>query len=125
MKYSILIILVLALSSCWNRETTISQFNLSNGDVIKLIVYKDRPLGATFKSSLYVKRIFKDGNSVLMGQIQGFTRGYRPNFMQMNDSLLKIRLTDTLIFKGEFVDFIANLNRHIEPNEVPPYIERQ
>jgi len=79
--------------------------------------------GATAPDVIWVRRIVKNKQQYI-GKIKwSGTEWYKTDIEQVNDTLIKIRITDTLNWKGRFREFIISINNRIEPNDGSMYAD--
>ena len=77
--------------------------------------------GATDRDVIWIQKTLNNQKSYI-GRIKGDDR-YKFKIWQENDSIIKIRLTDTLNISGKFRDFKINLNNRIYPNDGSMYAD--
>ncbi len=93
---------------------------LKDGSIITLY-YLGR--GATAQDVIWVTKSSKNKKKYI-GKFKWFDdKSSKINIWQINDTLIKIRLTDTTIWKGVFTDFTINLNNKIETNDGSLYAD--
>ncbi len=102
-----------------NDFTVIRQTTLKNNVQIKLLY---RGGGATAPDVIWVQKTFRNQKSYI-GKIKWSSNSDESNIWQVNDSIIRVRLTDTLFFKGQFRDFTLNLNDAIYPNDGSAFAE--
>ena len=100
MKVAMLFFILLWFVSCFTmdaEEKTMGKSKLKNGDIIELV---NRGVGATAPDIIWVYKTNIHGEKFIVGKIVGIGSDYKVDFNQLNDSLLKVILTDTSVFKG-------------------------
>jgi hypothetical protein len=80
-------------------------------------------LGATIPDVTWIRKVLKNGDSYFIGKIKAVFAGDKVTISQLSNTIIKIRFTDTTIWKGQFRDFTINLNKRIELNDDSPYSE--
>ena len=115
MRYFVPLIAAFIFSSCSDTDdfTLVGQATINDNDHIELLY---RGGGATAPDIIWVQKTSNNQKNFI-GKIKWFQGGYESKIWQINDSIIKVRLTDTLIFKGKFRDFTLNLNNRILPND--------
>ena len=92
-------------------EKLMGQFKLKDGSVINLF---DAGTGATSPDVIWIDKIDGKGEKVSVDSINRTGRIYEVSFEQINDTLLNITLTDTVVLKGEKIERVVNLKNRIE-----------
>lgn len=123
MKKFVLLLVFFILYGCNEKKITMIHYQLKNGDGIELEYSIGSALGATTPDVTWIKKIKKNGDGYLVGKIKAVFDHDRINIFQINDTIIKIRFTDTTMWKGQFRDYIVNINKRIELNDNSSYIE--
>jgi|GEM_PF-5745673 len=115
MKFISVIIFVLFISCSPSfYQKTLTEYKLKNGNLIKLIYYKDVPFGATASYPIMVKYI-KNGQTFIVDQLDMDYRD-KVDITELNDTLINCRFNSTF-FEERYKDFIVNLNKRIETKD--------
>ncbi len=104
------------LTGCFTmdaEDTAMGKFKLKNGDLLEVV---NRGVGATAPDVIWIFKTDTLGNKVIVGKLVGLGSYYAAEFKQLNDTLLKMELTDTSVFKGSVRVDTINLNNKIIPN---------
>lgn len=92
-----------------NSSTIIAKDTLKNNTVIELEMHGG---GATALDVIWVKKSTNTEEHYI-GKIDWYLNGFDSKISPVNDSLINVRLTDTVTWKGQFRDFIFNLNKKV------------
>jgi len=65
--------------------------------------------GATTKGHTEVRKTFNSGSDIVK-RIDGDYNGYKAEIFRVNDTLFRIKFTDTSVFKGMSKSFIFSIN---------------
>ncbi len=119
--YALLLIACEFLTSCFfmRDERTLITKSLSNGERIEVYYVG---YGATTSDVIWIAKINNNKRNIV-GKIKDFDFTFKINLNQINDSIIRLRFTDTTNFTGIYNDFFINLNNRIEPNDGSPYNE--
>ncbi len=90
---------------CIERKT-MGKFTLRSGDMIELDHYDG---GATAPMGIRVKK----NGSILIEDWEKFSSIYKVSFQQINDTLVKVTLTDTMAFEGQSIIKMVNVNHQV------------
>ncbi len=93
------------------KEILMGQFKLKDGNVINLV---DAGTGATSPDIIWINKINEKGELVTVDSINCAGRIYKVSFEQINDTLLNITLTDTVVLKGNKIGRVINLKNKIK-----------
>ena len=99
--------------------TKVGEQSLKDKSIIELCM---RGGGATDIDVIWVRKT-TGTNQKFIGRIKWYLNGFDTKIWQVNDSLIKVRLTDTINWKGTFRDFTLNLNNKVEPNDGSMYAD--
>lgn len=123
MKCILFFFLTLLFSSCFllNNEKFMLKKVLGNGIAIELDYSGG---GATAPDIIWVKKITKDGQKTIVGQIKDFTDSDKVDIKEIDSNYiaLKFLVTD---FQDHPVVFTINLNNKIERNAGYPFNQPQ
>ena len=114
-KKTIYLLLILFFTQCSlsfeKEEKLMGKYKLKDGSIIELryIGY-----GATTENVIQVNKKNPKGNSsVMVERLKGFDYKYEVEFNQISDTLLKVTLIDTAVFKGNRTDLMIDLNKRV------------
>jgi hypothetical protein len=128
LKYLIYSILLLfSIGNCGQgteKEITMIHYQLINGEAIEVEYITRNDLGATTPNVMWIKRLSPNNKIKLVGKIQTIFDQDSVSIYQLNDSLIKLRFTDTAVAKGKSKDFIININKSVEPNDGSSYLQQ-
>lgn len=92
------------------KETLLAEYRLQNGQTIRAYLIGT---GATTKDRVQLRRT--DFNQeIILKEVQGYANNDKTEIIKINDTLFKIRFTDTLYFKGSIKEEVFTLNERIE-----------
>jgi len=112
-----LIYFCFCLGGCFTMDVVqkkMGEYKLKNGDLVELV---NKGVGATAPNITWVFKTDGFGEKVVVTKIIGPSDNYLVTFNQLNDTLLKIMLTDTSFFIGDTIPQIINLKGRIKINE--------
>jgi len=72
--------------------------------------------GATADDIIWIRKI-SENKKKYIGRIKWVGSNDKINIDEINDTIINIRITDTIIYKGKFREFKVNTNNKIEPND--------
>jgi hypothetical protein len=102
--------LITSCSISGSDSKIIGKDTLKNNTVIQLEM---RGGGATAPDVIWVKKV-TDTEENYVGKIKWYLNGFESKISQVNDSIIKVRLTDTVtIWKGQLRDFTISLNNRV------------
>jgi len=125
MKILIYLIISLVFYSCIparfeDNLEKIATKNLNDSTVVELLYGGG---GATDIDVIWVAKIVKNKQHFI-GKIKWpGTDWYKADISQISDSLIKIRFTDTLHWKGTITEFKINTQNTIKPNDGSMYAD--
>jgi hypothetical protein len=115
MRYFVPLVAAFICWSCSDADdfTLVGQATIKDNEHIELLY---RGGGATAPDIIWVQKT-SNNQKTFIGKIKWYQDSYESKIWQVNDSIIKVRLTDTSTFKGQFRDFTLNLNNRIYPND--------
>lgn len=120
MKYIILLTIIFFTWGCHifsKTETLMGKYFLSDGTVIEVIFVG---YGSTSPNVIWVTKL-KDDRRIAIGEIEGPDFRKKVNVFQTDNKHIKVRLTDTMLFKGQYNDYQINLDTIIDRNHGSPF----
>ena len=121
--YSLITLFIILFTGCLDlgssEETLIGKQVIKDGSVIELY---GRGGGATAADIIWVKRTPYNKDEYI-GKIKWSLFEAKKEIWQTNDSIIKIKLTDTSIFKGNFRVYTINIHNKVRPNDGSMYAD--
>jgi hypothetical protein len=115
MKKITLILTSLYFTGCFTmferEETLMAQLMLKNNSLINVI---DAGTGATSPDIIWIEKINENGKKISIDSIQHSGHLYKASVEQINDTMINITLTDTVLFIGKKISKLVNLNNKLE-----------
>jgi hypothetical protein len=124
MKRFIYITFIWMISGCFllNNEQFMAKKVLSTGITIELYYSGG---GATAPDIIWVKKITKDGQKTLIGQINAFTNSDKVDIKEVDSSHISLNFVNEKDFQGHSIVFVIDLNSKIERNAGYPFNQPQ
>jgi len=123
MKYSLVTVFVIFFSGCLDlgksEDILIGKQLIKDGSVIELYAGGG---GATAPDVVWVKRN-PSNKGEYIGKIKWGLFEAESKIWQISDSIIKIRFTDTSIFKGKFRDYTINIYNKVRPHDGSLYAD--
>jgi hypothetical protein len=110
-KSTVLFLFAIFFSGCFNlfevEDKTLKIYSINDSTSIEV---HSVMAGATTPDDIQIWKEINRGEKVLIKTIVGFDDTYKVDIEKIDDSLVKMKLSDTSIFKGSFREFIIDVN---------------